>query len=238
MGRRRSRLRQDALFGRDRESGFAFLFWGVIWAFTGFEGEALPIFLGLAILTSMLSHAGRRARRGREATATTGAPFGAGPAGPQDDGQEPAPAALAEPAPPPRPLHETLIAAAAGDRLRIEAAASVASGQLGADLRGIDTTLDEIERSLRADPSRLSDAQRVFTYYLPALGNLLTARGTVGGDAGRVAEIDRMVGQIAQAFRDVAGRLQGQDARSLDIDLKLLEQSLSDEFGVTSRSKA
>jgi hypothetical protein len=47
---------------------------------------------------------------------------------------------------------------------------------------------------------------------------------------GRLAEIDRMIAKLDLAYTDFAARLKGHDARSLEIDLRLLDQSLDEEF--------
>jgi hypothetical protein len=138
---------------------------------------------------------------------------------------------LAEPALSP-PLHRQIIADAKPARTRLEAAASVGDGELGARLRNMVTKVKDVESGLESDPSRLSDVQRLFTYYLPATADLLVARGAVAGsgDTKRLAEIDTMIGKLDLAYTDFADRLRGHDARSLEIDLRLLDRSLDEEF--------
>jgi hypothetical protein len=133
---------------------------------------------------------------------------------------------------PPPLLHHQVIADAAPARTRLEAAASVADGELGARLRNMVSKVKEVETGLQSDTSRLSDVQRLFTYYLPATADLLVARGGVAGSADikRLAEIDAMIGKLDQAYTDFADRLRGHDARSLEIDLRLLDRSLDEEF--------
>ena len=139
--------------------------------------------------------------------------------------------ALPEPEAPPK-LHQAVIAEAEPALVRLEAAASVAEGELGARLRNMVARVKEVEMGLRQDPSKLSDVQRLFTYYLPATADLLGARGAIAGGAepARLAEIDAMIGKLDLAYTDFASRLRGHDARSLEIDMRLLDQSLDDEF--------
>jgi hypothetical protein len=134
-------------------------------------------------------------------------------------------------------LHEVVTADAQAARTKLEAAASVADGELGARLRNMLSKVKEVEAGLKLDPSRLSDVQRLFTYYLPATADLLAARGALvgGGDSARLAEIDKMIGKLDLAYTDFADRLKGHDARSLEIDLRLLDQALNDEFVVKSK---
>ena len=138
---------------------------------------------------------------------------------------------LPAPEAPPK-LHQAVIEDAKPALVRLEAAASVAEGELGARLRNMVARVKEVEMGLRQDPSKLSDVQRLFTYYLPATADLLSARGAVAGgaDPARLAEIDAMIGKLDLAYTDFASRLRGHDARSLEIDLRLLDQSLDDEF--------
>jgi hypothetical protein len=129
-------------------------------------------------------------------------------------------------------LHRQVIADAAPARLRLEAAASVGEGALGVRLRNMAAKVKDVETGLEADPSRLSDVQRLFTYYLPATADLLAARGAIAGtqDAARLGEIDTMIGKLDLAFTDFADRLKGHDARSLEIDMRLLDRALDEEF--------
>jgi hypothetical protein len=139
--------------------------------------------------------------------------------------------ALPVPEAPPM-LHQAVIADAEPALVRLEAAASVAEGELGLRLRNMVARVKEVEMGLRQDPSKLSDVQRLFIYYLPATADLLGARGAVAGGADpvRLAEIDTMIGKLDLAYTDFASRLRGHDARSLEIDMRLLDQSLDDEF--------
>ena len=138
---------------------------------------------------------------------------------------------LPAPEAPPK-LHQAVIADAKPALVRLEAAASVAEGELGERLRNMVACVREVDMGLRQDPSKLSDVQRLFTYYLPATADLLAARGAVvgGADPTRLAEIDAMIGKLDLAYTDFASRLRGHDARSLEIDMRLLDQSLDDEF--------
>jgi hypothetical protein len=140
--------------------------------------------------------------------------------------------------PPQSPLlHQKVVDDAKSARTRLEAAASVGEGELGARLRNMVAKVREVQSSLNSDPSRLSDVQRLFTYYLPATADLLSARGAVAGsnDTKRLAEIDTMIGKLDLAYCDFADRLKGHDARSLDIDMRLLDRSLDEEFDTKTK---
>jgi hypothetical protein len=135
-------------------------------------------------------------------------------------------------------LHRQVTQSAAPNRARLEAAASVADGALGVRLRNMVAMVKDVENGLEAEPSRLSDVQRLFTYYIPATADLLAARGAIVGsnDGARLAEIDTMIGKLDLAFTDFAQRLKGHDAANLDLDLRLLDQALDDEFVMKTKA--
>jgi hypothetical protein len=135
-------------------------------------------------------------------------------------------------------LHRQVIADAEPARIRLEAAASAAGEPVGTRLRNMVARVKEVTAGLEADPSRLSDVQRLFTYYLPATTDLLAARGALAGtsEVGRLAEIDTMIGKLDLAYDDFAARLSGHDARSLDLDLRLLDQAIDQEFVLKTKA--
>lgn len=217
---------------RSREAMGATFFWLVIWAITGFNFWAgVGLFFAWGGTVGLFGK--KRDRYDDDDDYDDDRGFRRGLGYESDD------LALmrlddeAPPAPAPKPLiHREIIRDAKADRARLEAAASVADGTLGARLRNMVAMVKEVEAGLEADPSRLSDVQRLFTYYLPATADLLAARGAIAGstDQARLAEIDTMIGKLDLAFTDFSQRLKGHDARTLDLDLRLLDQSLDEEF--------
>jgi hypothetical protein len=210
---------------------WSLLGWGGLWAICGFDGTLFVVF-GLCALTTAgvfgwgkpgVDEGGGRPRR----------------RGSQHEGplaETTAPAPLAEL--PPAPVHRKVIDDAAPALARLEAAAAVAVGPLGEALRRMTANARKVADGLARDPAKLSDVQRLFTYYLPATGDLLGARGAVAasGDAARAAEIEAMIAKLDLAFADFAQRMDGHDAQSLAIDLRMLEQSLDEEFSGRRRS--
>ncbi len=149
----------------------------------------------------------------------------------QNDGSEPE----SEPEKPEQPIifrHMEIIKDAEDEIAIIKGAANVASGSLGENLRAILFNIINIENGLIKEPLQLSNVQRIFTYYIPAIIDLLNARGVAvnNNDEKRIIEIDAMVRKTKIVFDDYLLRLNGQDKKSVDIDLKLLEQSLAQEF--------
>lgn len=252
---------KDELWESLRSGGMAgsLVFWGAIWAFTGFSGGLFPIFLGIALLTGWQWE--QRKRKGKDPLddlwddddddddwslrddddddlwetrkrrrQSASQPIGQGAGHPADPVAD-APSARTTPAAA-SAIHLKVIADAQPALTRIKTAAGVAEGGLGEQLRRIAATADQIARALEADPSRLAEVQRAFTYYLPSAADLIGARGglVASGDMARVAEIDTMIARLDAAFCDFLAKMQGQDARAIDIDIRLLEQSLDQEF--------
>lgn len=261
MGGRSRGKSKDRFWASLRSGGMAgsLVFWTAIWAFTGFSAGLFPIFLGIALLTGWQWE--ERKRQGKNPAddlwgdddddddwgmrddddddlwetrkrrrQTSEQPAGQGAGHPSDPSAADAPALPSTSQS--QAVHLKVIADAQHALTRIKTAAGVADGELGVQLRRIAGTADQIARALEADPSRLSEVQRAFTYYLPSAADLIGARGglVASGDTARVAEIDTMIGRLDAAFADFLAKLQGQDARAIDIDIRLLEQSLDQEF--------
>lgn len=131
-----------------------------------------------------------------------------------------------------KPLHLEIMADAKSSIAQIKSASNVASGELGNQLRKMVNSIDIVQKGLDEDPSKLSQVQRLFTYYIPAAADILKARGKAASanDENRIGEIDAMINRLEAAFADFAARIMGEDARSLEIDIKLLSQSLAAEF--------
>lgn len=210
------------------------VFWFLVWAITGFN-PWVGFGLAFAAMGSLGMLGGGRKGKDEdwfddeddEESAAEASRRARAVAPPAADEVEPAPRSDGS-----APLHRTVIEGAAGARARLEAAASVATGPLGDTLRAMLARVRDVETGLEADPSRLADVQRLFTYYLPATADLLSARGAVAasGDAARMTEIDGMIAKLDLAYTDFARRLNSHDARNLDIDLRLLDRALDEEF--------
>lgn len=235
---RAPRRSRDSLVDHARSGGMvgSLLFWLAIWAFTGFSSTLFAIFLGVAILqgwswnTAEGLHKRRRKRRRRDPADAT--PIGAAPPLDGSAPARPAEGAATAQAPLDPAAHARLIRETAGARSQLSAAASAADGELGNDLRRMDRATRTVVDALEKDPSNLSHVQRMFTYYLPSAAQLLNARREVAGtgNTAHQAEIDGMFARLADAFEDFVARINGTDIRSLEIDLRLLEQSLNAEF--------
>jgi 5-bromo-4-chloroindolyl phosphate hydrolysis protein len=130
------------------------------------------------------------------------------------------------------PPHLALIGETQAVREKLTAAAQMETGEFGSDLAKMVQNVDTIIDTIRVAPAKLGDVQRLFTYYLPEVGKLLEARLHMQavGETQRVAEIEAILDRIETAFQQFAARMHQADIRALDIDLKLLDQSLAAEF--------
>jgi hypothetical protein len=206
---------------------WSLLGWGGLWAITGFDGTLFIIFGLCALGTAGVFDWGKGVDEGKRKRRRGGEQEGPLQPVPQTQIDDIAPAPLMQKA-----VHDTVIEGATPARTRLEAAAAVATGERGERLRRMVANVRKVADGLKADPSKLNDVQRLFTYYLPATSDLLAAVGavTASGDTARAAEIDAMIGKLDEAYGDFAERIDGHDARSLAIDLRMLEQSLDQEF--------
>lgn len=136
----------------------------------------------------------------------------------------------------PMPLHLIVIEEARKDIQNLRAASNAASGEMGENLRAMVMSLDRIERDLIADSSGFMQAERLFTYYLPAATTILEARGRAAADLDdtKLIAIDAIMGRLASAFKNFALRLHAKDDKAIEIDIKLLDQALASEFGFES----
>ena len=132
-----------------------------------------------------------------------------------------------------------ILADAEDDIDAIKAASHVASGKLGDNLRDMVNVLDKCSQDLKQHPEKFSQVQRLFTYYVPSTNTLIKARGKAAaiGDNNKIAEIDNMIGRLKLAYQEFAAKMNGEDSRSVDIDLKLLEQSLAQDLPLEMRIK-
>jgi hypothetical protein len=213
-----------------RETIGSTLFWLVLWAICGFNfWVGVGFFFAWGGSIGLFNDRKKKARRATQDDLNRG--FEA------QNVQEP-PRPREAVVSPPLALHRQVIAEAEPARIRLEAAASAAGEPVGTRLRNMVARVKEVVAGLEADPSRLSDVQRLFTYYLPATADLLATRGAIAGtsEAGRLSEIDTMIGKLDLAYDDFAARLSGHDARSLELDLRLLDQAIDQEFVLKTKA--
>lgn len=97
-----------------------------------------------------------------------------------------------------------------------------------ADLAGRAAALVEMAE---ADAGRLASAGRFFSLHLPAAADLAADRVRLGTAAGpeRLAETLSVLERLAAAFGDMQARLVDPELRDLDLDLELIDKTLSED---------
>lgn len=84
--------------------------------------------------------------------------------------------------------------------------------------------------SIAANPEKFATAQRVFTYYCPQTQNLAEALAILENDPKpdfeRISSTQKILQKLVELFDKTEQELKADDNKSLDIDLKLLDQSL------------
>jgi hypothetical protein len=88
---------------------------------------------------------------------------------------------------------------------------------------------DEVEQK----PSRVNNVRRLLTYYLPAAVRLADGYRVLeranDPDRERVRATETMIGRLDQVFGRYADRLSQEEVEGLDVELRLLENSIQDE---------
>jgi hypothetical protein len=92
-----------------------------------------------------------------------------------------------------------------------------------------------VVREIEQRPRKVNHVRRLLTYYLPAAGRLaygfrLLERSNAP-DRLRVAAIAEMIDRLDQLFGRYADRLSEEEVEGLDVELRLLENSIRDEQG-------
>jgi len=102
-------------------------------------------------------------------------------------------------------------------------------------LEKIRIIADDVIAQVDAEPERLGSVQRLLTYYLPRTAELAAAyeelrqRKAPGGE--RLRAIEDVLVKMEGAFAHFAGKLEDDDMRSLDADLKLIDAALREDLG-------
>lgn len=113
----------------------------------------------------------------------------------------------------------------------IKLAAGIASGELGVSLTKISANIAELQTKIKEDCSQFSQVSRFFTYYIPEIAKLVRLRGSLPESvrSESIIKIDQMLSRLAALSKDFINFLGENDVRELEIDLKLLDQSLNQE---------
>lgn len=124
-----------------------------------------------------------------------------------------------------RAAHDLAALVAAGQRIEDRAVA--------ARVQRLAGTCNEVCRQLERRPQRLLNVQRLLTFYLPSAVRLAESYGELearpAAERGHAAETREMLARLESHFGDYARRLEDPQRDTLDVELRLLEQSLDED---------
>ena len=140
---------------------------------------------------------------------------------------------------PTSPIHKQVFDEASEYIDDIGIAAAASSGNLSKSLNTISENIQKIMDEIDDDPQQFSDVSRLFTYYVPEICNLLRVRGALvkQKDKFKIKEIDTMIGRLASVSNDFLEKVEDLAISEIDIDLKLLDQSLAQEIKIDISEK-
>lgn len=124
-----------------------------------------------------------------------------------------------------RAAHDLAALVAAGERIEDRAVA--------ARVQRLAEICNEVCRQLEHRPQRLLNVQRLLTFYLPSAQRLAESYAALEArppaERGHAEETRDMLARLETHFADYARRLEDPQRDALDLELRLLEQSLEDE---------
>lgn len=130
-------------------------------------------------------------------------------------------------------VRELLGASAQDLAALVETGQRIGDRQVRERVQRMADTANEICRQLERRPDRLMKVQRLITFYLPSALRLTEGYAALeakpGASSGRIAEAGDMLARLEDLFGDYATRLDGPQRESLDVELRLLEQTLEEE---------
>jgi hypothetical protein len=114
-------------------------------------------------------------------------------------------------------------------------AADIATVGVRQRLNHLHLIAEGVVREVEQKPRRVNNVRRLLTYYLPAAGRLASGfrllERSNAPDRLRVAAIGEMIDRLDQLFGRYADRLSEEEVEGLDVELRLLENSIRDEQG-------
>lgn len=119
------------------------------------------------------------------------------------------------------------------DRLD-EAARSIKDAALRQRFAHLASIARGIFATIESDPARLDKVRRFLTYYLPRAAEVsegaLALSQQRQPDPARLAQVVEVIGRLDEAFTRYSDSLMDADLDRLDLDLRLLKQSLDEDL--------
>jgi 5-bromo-4-chloroindolyl phosphate hydrolysis protein len=122
---------------------------------------------------------------------------------------------------------------------RLEASAKAIRARTVAErVRHLASVARGIFEAIEKDPLRIDRVRRFLTYYLPRASEMAEAYQNLEGsprvEATRLNQTEEIIARLDTAFTEHAANLHVAELDKLDIELKLLKQSLDEDLGSTA----
>jgi 5-bromo-4-chloroindolyl phosphate hydrolysis protein len=116
-----------------------------------------------------------------------------------------------------------------------EAAGSIRDAAVADQTRHLAHIGRDILRAIEEEPMRIDTVRRFLTYYMPRAAEMAEAyvrlERSAAPDLARLAATRGLIDRLDTAFTHYAANLQGGDLGKLDIELRLLKESLDADLG-------
>lgn len=122
----------------------------------------------------------------------------------------------------------------AADRLSA-AAVRIADKTIKEKVRHLEQIARDVFGKVEANPGSAAGIRRFLSYYLPRAAEVADGYAALedkrAPDATRLKDVGNVIGKLEDAFVHYADSLVDNELGSLDIDLKLIQQSLKEDLG-------
>jgi len=122
----------------------------------------------------------------------------------------------------------------AADRLSA-AAIGITDKTVKEKVRHLEQIARDVFGKIEANPGSAAGVRRFLSYYLPRAAEVSEGYAALedkrAPDATRLNEVGEVIGKLEDAFVHYADSLVDNELGSLDIDLKLIQQSLKEDLG-------
>lgn len=114
----------------------------------------------------------------------------------------------------------------------IKIAFSVSEGDLREQLESILNSIEKVKLGVFENSNSFPNVRRLFEYYIPQTIKTINIRGIArnSNDNERLIQADKILGKLVDIYSEYAKAIYFQDSKSIEIDVNLLEKSLSEDL--------
>lgn len=114
----------------------------------------------------------------------------------------------------------------------IKIAYSVSEGGLREQLESILNSIEKVKLGVFENSNSFPNVRRLFEYYIPQTIKTINIRGIArnSNDNERLIQADKILGKLVDIYSEYAKAIYFQDSKSIEIDVNLLEKSLSEDL--------